>query len=144
MKIHLDRLMELEFLLAHRGRQGQTYTYELLYRGEDAEGRAKLLGLIDCASLQAPAANIPESEGMTGTSRGGEATSRGEGIHFSAPSRGVLGPFSAPLRGGEMAFGSSDDEGLALVGVHEPQKRGTVLPLAPVLSYPQVHGAGTR
>lgn len=144
MKIHLDRLMELEFLLAHRGRQGQTYTYELLYRGEDAEGRAKLLGLIDCASLQAPAANIPESEGMTGTSRGGEATSRGEGIHFSAPSRGVLGPFSAPLRGDEMAFGSSDDEGLALVGVHEPQKRGTVLPLAPVLSYPQVHGAGTR
>ena len=37
----------MEFLLAHRGRQGQTYDYELLYEGEDAEGRAQRLGLLD-------------------------------------------------------------------------------------------------
>ena len=83
LKVHLDRLMEMEFLLAHRGKQGQSYTYELLYQGEDAEGRARLLGLIDFANLQPSA--------TTATSRGLEPTSRGEDAHFSAPSRGLLG-----------------------------------------------------
>lgn len=130
MKIHLDRLMELEFLLAHRGRQGQTYAYELLYMGEDAEGRARLLGLIDCAALR--------PVDMTATSRGPEPTSRGEGIDFSAPSRGVLGPFPAPSRGDEEVPGFSEDADLRPLGLSGGLDRGTGLSLASVLSYPKM------
>jgi hypothetical protein len=43
LKVHLGRLTELEYLVAHSGRQGRSFAYELLYQGEDAEGRAKLL-----------------------------------------------------------------------------------------------------
>lgn len=48
--IHLGRLVEMEYLLIHRGR-GKAVRYELLHQGEDADGRAKLLGLIDCTAL---------------------------------------------------------------------------------------------
>jgi PAS domain-containing protein len=51
LKVHLGRLAELEFLVPHRGRQGRAYAYELLYTGDDTEGRAKLLGLIEDASF---------------------------------------------------------------------------------------------
>jgi DNA primase catalytic core len=130
LKIHLDRLMELEFLLAHRGRQGQTYTYELLYQGEDAEGRARLLGLIDGVQLQAAA--------MTMTSRGWEATSRGEDATFPGASRGGLGPFSEGSRGGARVQEPSSDADSGLI----PPANGRKSPYpplahAPVLSYPK-------
>ncbi len=51
LKVHLGRLTELEYLVAHRGKLGRSYAYELLYQGDDAGGRAKLLGLIDCSRL---------------------------------------------------------------------------------------------
>jgi DNA primase catalytic core len=105
LRIHLDRLMEMEFLLAHRGRRGQTFDYELVYLGEDEEGRARLLGLIDCASLQ-------ERVPMTATSRGPEPTSRGEEGDFAAPSRGVRGPFAVGSRGDGGSSGFNTDVAL--------------------------------
>lgn len=45
LKIHLSRLVELEYVLAHRGRNG-AYEYELLYHGED-DGEPRLCGLLD-------------------------------------------------------------------------------------------------
>jgi hypothetical protein len=51
LRIHLDRLVSLEYVLAHRGRQGLGYTYELVFQGEDPNGRARLLGLIDPSCL---------------------------------------------------------------------------------------------
>ena len=35
-KIHLGRLVELEYLLVHRGGRGQSFEYELLYDGPAA------------------------------------------------------------------------------------------------------------
>jgi DNA primase len=61
---HLGRLVEMEFLLPHRGR-GKTVEYELLYKGEDAEGRT-FLGLIDCEPLPTTAnirGSAPEIRG---------------------------------------------------------------------------------
>ncbi|HDR9187636.1 hypothetical protein [Burkholderia vietnamiensis] len=49
LKIHLARLVELEYVIAHRGRNG-TFDYELLYSGDD-DGRAHLSGLIEPESL---------------------------------------------------------------------------------------------
>ena len=58
MKIHLARLAELEFLLLHRSGHKQSFTYELLFTGEDAEGRARMLGLIDAEALQPSATTV--------------------------------------------------------------------------------------
>lgn len=52
---HLQRLVDLEFVLAHRGRNGQRYVYELLYNGEGFEGQPFLMGLLDPSKLQHPA-----------------------------------------------------------------------------------------
>jgi hypothetical protein len=126
LRIHLDRLVEMEFLLTHRGRRGQTFDYELLYQGEDAEGRARLLGLIDFTQLQ--------STTTTATSRGKEPTSRGEDAHFAAPSRGVRGGVAGGSRPLLVPFEPSTDE--ALRGT-EPTKREKphLETHAPVLSY---------
>lgn len=49
LKIHLARLVELEYVIAHRGRSG-TFDYELLYSGGD-DGKPHLCGLIDLDAL---------------------------------------------------------------------------------------------
>ena len=55
LKIHLSRLVELEYLLVHRGGRGQSFEYELLYDGVSDEAR-HLSGLIDVEVLRtAPA-----------------------------------------------------------------------------------------
>ena len=130
LKVHLARLSEMEFLMAHRGRQGQTFAYELLYTGEDAEGRAKLLGLIDCASLQ----SVP----TTTTSRGLEPTSRGEEPDFAGVGRGAVGGWSGVGRGAAIDLEAASDLALAQDESSLIGNCSTYAPLAPVLSYPQM------
>jgi DNA primase len=125
LKVHLGRLAELEFLVAHRGRQGQAFDYELLYQGEDATGRAHLLGLIDCGTLQ-PAPTT--------------ATSRGEAAHFAGGGRGSVGPWSAGGRGVVGVQESAPGLGLEADPGSEGGNGGTVLPFAPVASYAPANG----
>lgn len=76
LRVHLGRLVELEYLLVHRGTRGQSYVYELLWSGEGRDGRSFVMGLADVAAL-------------AGTTE----TSRGEEEHFeggSSPLRGVF------------------------------------------------------
>jgi hypothetical protein len=47
LKVHLARLAELEYVLVHRGRQGQGYVYELAYDGQGRDGTPFLPGLLD-------------------------------------------------------------------------------------------------
>lgn len=47
LKVHLSRLAELEYVLAHRVKQGQAHDYELLYAGEGGSGEPFLMGLRD-------------------------------------------------------------------------------------------------
>jgi hypothetical protein len=75
VSVHLNRLVELEYVLAHRGRNGQRFVYELLYNGEGFEGQPFLMGLIDPAHLQHPSsATMPMT--MTKTFRGDDASFR--------------------------------------------------------------------
>ncbi|MXD17980.1 DNA primase, partial [Escherichia coli] len=45
LKIHLARLVEMEYLLVHR--RGLTFCYELLFDGDGSADGAHLCGLID-------------------------------------------------------------------------------------------------
>jgi hypothetical protein len=50
-KVHLSRLVELEYLVVHRAVPGQPHVYELLYSGEGDDGRSFLPGLLDPGEL---------------------------------------------------------------------------------------------
>ena len=50
-RVHLDRLVELEYVVAHRGQSGQSYVYELVYEGKADSGGPHLPGLVDVAAL---------------------------------------------------------------------------------------------
>ncbi len=54
VRMHLGKLVELEYLIVHRGKQGRRFVYELLYQGEGREGQPFLMGLIDPAKLKSP------------------------------------------------------------------------------------------
>jgi DNA primase len=52
LKVHLARLVELEYLLVHRGGRGQSFEYELLYDGAAHAEAAHVSGLIDVEALR--------------------------------------------------------------------------------------------
>ena len=56
LKVHLGRLLELEYLIVRRAVDGQhaaRFVYELVYDGEGADGAPFLMGLIDTQALAA-------------------------------------------------------------------------------------------
>ena len=83
LRVHLDRLVQMEYLIAHRGTRGQSFVYELVWDGEDGAG-AHLPGLIDAESLK--------STTTTESSRG----SAGEFAGSTRPQRGVVAGGSRP------------------------------------------------
>jgi DNA primase catalytic core len=65
LRMHLDRLVELEYLLVHRGTRGQQFVYELLYDGKGRDGEQFIVGLLDVEELRKR-----EASTMTQSSRG--------------------------------------------------------------------------
>ncbi|QGX41525.1 CHC2 zinc finger domain-containing protein [Permianibacter aggregans] len=100
LKLHIQRLEDMEYLIVHRGGRGSTLVYELAYNGEGDQGERFLPGLIDVAAL------------------GYDEKKSGPIDEKSAPSRGQVGPKSVGGRDGELAENlgdlaaesSSDDE----------------------------------
>ena len=121
LKIHLGRLAELEFLMLQSGGHKQPFAYELLYQGEDAEGRARLLGLIDVDRLQ----SVPTT-----------VSGRGEEALRSVFGRGLVGVQSAGGRAVVGASERSDDGALALIPGSHPKTNGTPVPIPVPLYIP--------
>jgi DNA primase len=86
LRLHLDRLVDLEYVLVHRGGRGQSFVYELLYDGKGKDGKPFVPGLIDVTRLQS----------MSTTK-----SSRGEKGEFAGSSRGQRGPIAGGSRGDE-------------------------------------------
>jgi DNA primase catalytic core len=91
LKIHLGRLIEMEYLVVHRGKQGQGYVYELSYDGQGKDGSLFLCGLQEGESGAEPTA---ASTSTTSTSRGAEG-------HFAGGGRPPVGVQSGDGRGSE-------------------------------------------
>jgi DNA primase catalytic core len=94
LRIHLDRLAALEYVLVHRGGRGQSFVYELLWRGGGKDGRPFLLGLLDTAALADP---LDEEASPATTTE----TSRGEEGNLAGGSRPHRGAFAGGSRGEE-------------------------------------------
>jgi hypothetical protein len=82
LKLHLARLVELEYLAVHRAVRANGFAYELLYDGQGADGRPFVPGLIDVERLRC--AYDPNRSGVND--------------RRSAPGRGAVGPRSGAGR----------------------------------------------
>ncbi len=109
-KIHLGRLIEMEYVIVHRGRQGQGFLYELAYNGEGKDGTPFLPGL----------AEMDEASASTSTT----STSRGSEADFAGGGRGVVGPWSGGGRGAESSMeGRENGSMVALEGADPKNAR---------------------
>jgi len=105
LKVHMQRLEELEYAIVHRGGRGQQLVYELLYGGEGKDGSPFLPGLTDPSSL--------ERAHYDGNRSGVEGHRSGLIEEKSGTGRGQVGPKSGPCRGGRDRGSLSDDEVLS-------------------------------
>jgi hypothetical protein len=84
LRVHLDRLTEMEYLIAQRGMRGVSFEYELLYDGA-CNAKPHLSGLIDAAAMSTT------------------ASSRGDGVGFAGPTRPQNAPNAGTSRGAQNA-----------------------------------------
>ena len=114
VRIHLDRLVSLEYVLVHRGARGQSFVYELLYDGQGKEGEPFVIGLADVDAIaRARGIALPKVPDL-GSPASTTPTSRGEEGYFegsSSPHRAVIeplssGPLIVPRSAPRTAFGA--------------------------------------
>ena len=70
LKVHLDRLEDLEYILPHRGMRGSAYEYELLFDGDTKTEKPQLIGLIDTKKLKYDAKFTGSEKEFTASKRG--------------------------------------------------------------------------
>ncbi|MVF14899.1 toprim domain-containing protein [Ketobacter sp. MCCC 1A13808] len=88
LKIHCQRLEDMEYLLVHRGGRGQSFVYELLYDKADDTDHKHLMGLIDANKLKQHQYDKKKS-GVKGK--------------WPGSSRGQVGPKSGAYRDAEIS-----------------------------------------
>ena len=94
LKIHMQRLEELEYLVVHRGGRGQSFVYELVYDGSGKDGSPFLCGLIEPEKLGGAHAYDGNRSGFLP----GWSGQKGE---WSGVGRPLVGPKSGGGRGEE-------------------------------------------
>lgn len=101
LKVHMQRLEELEYVVMRRGGRGQLAHYELLYDGKGQDGSPFLMGLLDVKRLDG---NRYEQDRSAPQARwSGETGER------SAHGRGQVGPKSGGGRAVELPHKSRED-----------------------------------
>lgn len=93
LRLHLDRLVDMEYLIAHRGRQGAGFVYELAYGGEGRDGGPFLPGLLDLEPAGTTATLRGSDEDLAGRLRPGSGALAGDSPPASnARTDSVSGP----------------------------------------------------
>jgi DNA primase catalytic core len=121
LRVHLTRLHELEYLVAHRGMRGQSFEYELAFDGDTGTEAPHLVGLIDADDLAEPT-----------TTETTMTSSRGASPQFAAPSRAQNAPNAAPSR----ASPSADKPALARLAGDEADDEPQTHVMRPNGKYP--------
>jgi len=134
LRLHLERLVEMDLLLVHRGQRGQSFVYELLFDGQVDAAASQLVGLIDAEALRDP--------GTFQSSRGETASSRGQEVEFAGSSRPQRGRFAVASRTPEMSRSASAGAGSSslVAAVEEIPPLGS--PHAPTRRNGKSNGAG--
>src|SRR6185437_1378921 len=96
LRVHLERLVQLDYVALHGGKVGQRFAYSLLFDGDADSDAPQAMGLHDAAEWTK---NSQTSRGQTATSRGKTATSRGESANLAGGSRPGRGGVAGGSRG---------------------------------------------
>jgi hypothetical protein len=75
LRQHLAKLIAMEYILVHRGTNGRSFVYELLYDGRGQDGEPFVIGLVDAQRLQAPSRedlHPPQRQPCNGSSHPGK------------------------------------------------------------------------
>lgn len=105
LRVHLDRLVTLDYVAQHGGKPGQRFTYSLLFDGDAQSDAPQVMGLSEAAER---ATSRPESS----TSRGENKTSRGEVDNLAGGSRPGRGGGAGRLRGRKIPLKPKAEAGL--------------------------------
>ncbi len=62
LRVHVDRLVEGEYVIAHAGRNGQRFVYELAFDGDVADSAPQAIGLVADSNLVGVNANLVGSK----------------------------------------------------------------------------------
>jgi DNA primase len=140
LRLHLDRLVALEYLLVHRGGRGQSFVYELVYDGQGTDGKPFVPGLIDAERLRATttvenlagvnAAFAGPSTNVAGSTRPPRGPNAGESRGAQSPENphGTDDGGESPLEPVKPhVLGAGDDP---IVSYPHPRDRTAALPLA--------------
>ena len=106
LRVHLDRLVALEYVLAHAGRNGQRFVYELAFDGDTGSEARQAVGLLalddpaTAANLAAPASELAATPanlaGRLRPARGELAvSSRGHEMAAHPPAAKPIPPLAA-------------------------------------------------
>ncbi|KAF0240846.1 MAG: hypothetical protein FD180_4742 [Planctomycetota bacterium] len=110
LRLHLGRLVELEYVLVHHGSRGQSFVYELVYDGRGEDGAPFLPGLIETSKLGVIPANLAGfCQRVAGSSR----------------------PHRAPSAGGSRGVENDGDPELSTTSEKKTGKRLEIALLAP-------------
>lgn len=101
LRVHLSRLQELEYLIPHRGAQGQRFLYELSFEGTGADGAPFVMGLIDVERLRNNDGTACETCDYDGKLAGVNRDMAGLGDELAGSKRAQNGGMAGPWRGGE-------------------------------------------
>ena len=113
LKVHMARLVDLEYVVVHRGGRGHSFVYELIYAGEGAgEGTE---GARFVPGLNARVARPPGDRSGQNPGWSGQEDNR------SGLNRGRIGPESGGSRGEPVADFSSNDGALRSNGSARPE-----------------------
>jgi DNA primase len=120
LRVHLERLAQLEYVLVHRGMRGQSFVYELLFDGPAASESPHLSGLIDVTTME---------------------RSRGSDTQFAGSTRGHRGPNAAGSRPVEMLAkpddkAASDDPAAETLKTHVLRRNGRDASYVPAATTP--------
>jgi DNA primase catalytic core len=107
VRLHLQRLVEMEYVLVHKGFRGQSFVYELLYQGEGRDGSPFVLGLINVEKLREKLKN----PGYDSKVAGFYAGVADETEKIAGPKRPQNGPETGVKRGQKNQPPPADDEG---------------------------------
>jgi DNA primase len=103
LRVHLERLVELEYLLVHRGGAGQRFVYELLFDGDVAADTPQLIGLIDVSALPATVTTVNLAPPTTDLAP--------QTVNFAPTSHPENTPFAPRLQGSEIPRNASASAG---------------------------------
>jgi DNA primase catalytic core len=92
LRIHLERLVEMEYVIVHRGGRGQNFAYELAYDGAGKRGERFVIGLAEVNDI---------AHDYDGNLAGSEGELAGVGGELAGPKRAQNGSKTGGFRGGE-------------------------------------------